>query len=196
MFTFLFSSPNIRAVFALLAVIVLAVLGLIGWCVWRFCRKKRPKKDDKDAAPVEDDEQGILENEEIKDDEADEAKKAEEAKGKIKYKLEYDFTTQELKVTVSHDDDDDNVLDYSELYLYLVSGFLYRFSGYRVSRSSPHGLVHRPDGSLRQGLLAAGQEAQIRDKGAQEEPQPQVRPDVHLQKHSLRVSLYMRMAIF
>ncbi len=31
---------------------------------------------------------------------ADEAKKQEEAKGKIKYKLEYDFTTQELKVTV------------------------------------------------------------------------------------------------
>ncbi len=31
----------------------------------------------------------------------EEAKKQEEAKGKIKFKLEYDFTTQELKVTVS-----------------------------------------------------------------------------------------------
>ena len=33
--------------------------------------------------------------------EQEEAKKQEEAKGKIKFKLEYDFTTQELKVTVS-----------------------------------------------------------------------------------------------
>ena len=88
-----------RSVFAIMGVIALIILGLCGWCVYRFCRKKRPKKDDKDAAK-EDDENALVENEEAKDDEADEAAKLEEAKGKIKYKLEYDFTTQELKVRI------------------------------------------------------------------------------------------------
>ncbi len=38
------------------------------------------------------------------------------------------------------------------------------------------------------GLPAAGQEAQVRDQGAQEEPQPQVRPDLRVQEPALRVS--------
>lgn len=85
-------------VFGILALVVLAILGLVGWCAWRFCRKKRPKKDDKDLKK-EDDENALVDNEEIKEEETDE-KKEELNKGRIKYKLEYDFTTQELKITV------------------------------------------------------------------------------------------------
>ena len=62
LYTFLF-----RMVFGILAVIILVVLGLIGWCAWRFCRKKRPKKDDKDK--VQDDENALVENEEVKEEE-------------------------------------------------------------------------------------------------------------------------------
>jgi len=50
-------------------------------------------------------------------------------------------------------------------------------------------LVDRSDGSVRQGLLVAGQEAKIRDEGSPEESQSEVRSDVHLQKYRLRVSL-------
>ncbi len=87
-------------VFAILAVIVLIVVGLIGWCVYRFCRKKRPKKDDKEAGKPEDDEDALVANEEVKDEEEEAAKAEEAKKGRIKYRLEYDFTTQELKVSV------------------------------------------------------------------------------------------------
>ena len=40
-------------------------------------------------------------NEEEQAEEVEEVKKNEDFKGKIHYKLEYDFTTQELKVTVN-----------------------------------------------------------------------------------------------
>ena len=49
----------------------------------------------------EDDEQDLVGNEEEQAEEIEDVKKNEDFKGKIHYKLEYDFTTQELKVTVS-----------------------------------------------------------------------------------------------
>ena len=58
-----------------------------------------------------------------------------------------------------------------------------------MQRPAAYRLVNRADRPLREGLPAAGQEAQVRDQGAQEEPQPQVRPDLHLQEPSLRVSI-------
>merc|ERR1719350_1398347 len=63
-------------ILAIIAGIVLVLIGVGIWCIWRFCKKKRPKGQ----AEQEDDENDL--------------------KGKIHYKLEYDFTTQELKVTV------------------------------------------------------------------------------------------------
>lgn len=85
-------------VLAIFAVIVLVVIGLIGWCMWRFCKKKRPKGDEK-KGPTEDDENALVDNEEANIEDIDE-KKEEEGHGRLKYRLEYDFTTQELKVTV------------------------------------------------------------------------------------------------
>ena len=61
-------------------------------------------------------------------------------------------------------------------------------SDHRVQRAAGDGLVHGRDRPLRQALPAAGQEAQVRDQGAQEELQPQVRPDLRLQEHPIRVS--------
>jgi len=83
-------------VITLFAVIVLSIVGLCGWCVWRFLKKKRPKGVEK---PTKDDEDALVGNEEIKEE--DEEQKVEvEAKGQLRYRLEYDFTTQELKITV------------------------------------------------------------------------------------------------
>ncbi len=151
----------------------------------------------------------------------EEAKKQEEAKGKIKFKLEYDFTTQELKVTVSAGSADSamnasentnatslagtrikssatvgryrraTALNYSSvpaiggrkidaclihLHPPLITSYLraYVHAGDRVPGPPSHGLVDRADGPLRQGLPPPGQEAKVRDKGAQEEPQPKV----------------------
>ena len=61
-------------------------------------------------------------------------------------------------------------------------------SGHRVQGPACDRLVHGRHGPLRQGLPAAGQEAQVRDQGAQEELQPQDQPDLRLQEHPLRVS--------
>jgi len=83
-------------VLVIVAVIVLVVLGLIGWCIWRFFKKKRPKGAEKDKA--EDDENALVDNEEANAEEVEQVQ--EESRGRIKYKIEYDFTTQELKVTV------------------------------------------------------------------------------------------------
>ena len=55
-------------------------------------------------------------------------------------------------------------------------------------RPAPHRLVNRVDGPLCQDLLTPGQEAKVRDKSPQEESQPQIRPNLHLQESSLRVS--------
>jgi len=83
-------------VLVIVAVIVLVILGLIGWCIYRFFKKKRPKGAEKDKA--EDDENALVDNEEANAEEVEQVQ--EESCGRIKYKIEYDFTTQELKVTV------------------------------------------------------------------------------------------------
>jgi len=79
---------------AIIAGIILVLIGVGIWCIWRFCKKKGPKG----AAEVDDDERDLVNNEE----EVEEIEEAKDEKdcGKIHYKLEYDFTTQELKVTV------------------------------------------------------------------------------------------------
>ena len=53
---------------------------------------------------------------------------------------------------------------------------------------APHRLVHGVDWPLRQGLLAPGQEAKVRDESAQEKPQPQIRPNLRLQEPPICVS--------
>jgi len=84
-------------VLTIVGVIIVVVLALIGWCIWRFFKKKRPKgAEDKGA---QDDENALVENEEANVEEVEE-KVQEEAKGRIRFRLEYDFTLQELKVTV------------------------------------------------------------------------------------------------
>jgi len=84
-------------VIAIVIVIVVALIGLIGWCIYRFIKKKRPKgAEDKDK---QDDENALVDNEEANAEEIENAE-AEEAKGRIRFRLEYDFTLQELKVTV------------------------------------------------------------------------------------------------
>merc|ERR1712045_744338 len=83
----------------LLAGIATAVLVLIGvgiWCAWRFFKKKRPKG----TAEMEDDEKDLVGNEEEVAEEIEDVQQNTDYKGKLKYRLEYDFTTQELKVTV------------------------------------------------------------------------------------------------
>jgi len=86
-------------VLAIIAVIALVVMGLIGWCIWRFCKKKRPKGAEDKKAAGEEDENALVDNEEANVEEIEEEAK-EEGHGRLKYRLEYDFTTQELKVTV------------------------------------------------------------------------------------------------
>jgi len=84
-------------VIAIVIVIVVALIGLIGWCIYRFIKKKRPKgAEDKDK---QDDENALVDNEEANAEEIENAEQ-EEAKGRIRFRLEYDFTLQELKVTV------------------------------------------------------------------------------------------------
>lgn len=84
-------------ILVIVAVIVLVVLGLVGWCIWRFFKKKRPKGKE-DGKGKEDDENALVDNEEAAVEEVEEKK--EESRGRIRFRLEYDFTTQELKVTV------------------------------------------------------------------------------------------------
>jgi synaptotagmin-1 len=86
-------------IFTIFAVIVLVVIGVIGWCVYRFCKKKRPKGAE-DKKSKEDDENALVDNEEANIEDIDLEEQKEEGHGRIKYRLEYDFTTQELKVTV------------------------------------------------------------------------------------------------
>jgi len=84
-------------VLSIIGVIILVIIGLIGWCIWRFFKKKRPKGAE--AGDKQDDENALVDNEEANVEEVEE-KQEEEAKGSIKFRLEYDFTLQELKVTV------------------------------------------------------------------------------------------------
>jgi len=83
----------------LLAGIATGVLVLIGvgiWCAWRFLKKKRPAGE----AVLEDDEKDLVGNEENEPEEIEETPQNTDFKGRIHYRLEYDFTTQELKVTI------------------------------------------------------------------------------------------------
>lgn len=83
----------------MLAGIATAVLVLIGvgiWCAWRFFKKKRPAG----TAEMEDDEKDLVGNEEEVAEEIEDIQQNTDYKGKIHYRLEYDFTTQELKVTI------------------------------------------------------------------------------------------------
>merc|ERR1739838_996841 len=81
---------------AIIAGIVLVLIGVGIWCIWRFCKKKRPKGQ----AEQEDDEKDLVNNEEEVAEEIEETKGEDDFKGKIRFRLEYDFTLQELKVTV------------------------------------------------------------------------------------------------
>merc|ERR1712165_369174 len=84
-------------ILTIFAVILVAILGLIGWCIFRFFKKKRPKGAEEEQ---EDDEKDLVnDNEEANVEEVEEAAQ-EEAKGRIRFRLEYDFTLQELKVTI------------------------------------------------------------------------------------------------
>jgi synaptotagmin-1 len=86
-------------IMAIITGVLIIVLILIGWCIWRFCKKKRPKGAAEDGK--DEDEKDLVNNEEEQAEEIEEEKKEnEDFKGKIQYRLEYDFTTQELKVTV------------------------------------------------------------------------------------------------
>jgi len=82
---------------AIIAGVVVILLGVGIWCIWRFFKKKRPKGT---AESQEEDEKDLVNNEEEQAEEIETAKEESDFKGKIHYKLEYDFTTQELKVTV------------------------------------------------------------------------------------------------
>jgi len=84
-------------ILAILGVIVVVILGLIGWCIFRFFKKKKPKGAEEKGK--EDDENALVDNEEANAEEIEEAEQ-EEAKGRIRFRLEYDFTLQELKVTI------------------------------------------------------------------------------------------------
>merc|ERR1719251_572173 len=81
---------------SIIAGIIVVLIGVGIWCAWRFLKKKKPKGA---AEGGEDDEAGLVGNEEEVAEEI-EAPKEVESQGKIHYKLEYDFTTQELKVTI------------------------------------------------------------------------------------------------
>ena len=83
---------------SIIAGIVVVLIGVGIWCAWRFLKKKKPKGAGGEGG--DDDEAGLVGNEEEVAEEI-EAPKEVESQGKIHYKLEYDFTTQELKVTVS-----------------------------------------------------------------------------------------------
>ena len=80
-----------------IATVVLVLIGVGIWCAWRFFKKKRPAG----TAEMEDDEKDLVGNEEEVAEEIEDVQQNTDYKGKIHYRLEYDFTTQELKVTVS-----------------------------------------------------------------------------------------------
>jgi len=82
---------------SVIAGIVVILIGVGIWCAWRFLKKKKPKGVSDGG---EEDEAGLVGNEEEVAEEVEAAPGESEFKGKIHYKLEYDFTTQELKVTV------------------------------------------------------------------------------------------------
>merc|ERR1711936_1183492 len=84
-------------ILTIFAVILVAILGLIGWCIFRFFKKEEAQRCRRKGK--EDDENALVDNEEANAEEIEEQAQ-EEAKGRIRFRLEYDFTLQELKVTV------------------------------------------------------------------------------------------------
>jgi len=108
---------------ALIAIIVgicILILGICGCCVWRCCRKKRGKDgkgkgralDLKGVSligpaykeKVQPDMEELTENAEDGADEA-ESKQSEVKLGRLQYKLEYDFNSNSLSVTVIQAED-------------------------------------------------------------------------------------------
>ena len=87
----------IRMLLAGIATGVLVLIGVGIWCAWRFLKKKRPQGQEMAV----DDEQDLIGNEEAEPEEVEADPANNDFKGRIHYRLEYDFTTQELKVTVS-----------------------------------------------------------------------------------------------
>nr|ALS04702.1 putative synaptotagmin I [Pseudodiaptomus poplesia] len=92
-----------QVILALVVVLCLAV-GFVIWCVWRFFKKKRPKDKKKGReGKDQDDDDFLVDNEEemdTKDDIDIKHESSSEYLGKLQYKLDYDFNSQSLNVTV------------------------------------------------------------------------------------------------
>ena len=88
------SSP--RMLLSIIAGIIVVLIGVGIWCAWRFLKKKRPQGTAEEA----DDEKDLVGGMEEEPEEIEEVQQNTDFKGRIHYRLEYDFTTQELKVTV------------------------------------------------------------------------------------------------
>ena len=63
------------------------------------------------------------------------------------------------------------------------------FPGHWVRRTTAYGLVYGLNRSFCQVVFVAWQKTKIWDQGAQKKSQPQIRSDLHLQKHTLCVSV-------
>uniref|UniRef100_A0A182K1L2 C2 domain-containing protein n=1 Tax=Anopheles christyi TaxID=43041 RepID=A0A182K1L2_9DIPT len=88
---------------SIIIVIVLIILGICGFCIRRCCRKRRSKDGKKgmkgvDLKSVQPDMEELTENAEEGDE--GESKQSEQKLGKLQYKLEYDFNSNALTVTV------------------------------------------------------------------------------------------------
>ena len=66
------------------------------------------------------------------------------------------------------------------------------FPGHWVRRTTANGLVYGLNRSFCQVVFVAWQKTKIWDQGAQKKSQPQIRSDLHLQKHTLCVSVICR----
>lgn len=88
---------------SIIIVVVLIILGICGFCIRRCFRKRRSKDGKKgmkgvDLKSVQPDMEELTENAEEGDE--GESKQSEQKLGKLQYKLEYDFNSNALTVTV------------------------------------------------------------------------------------------------
>ncbi|XP_052898488.1 synaptotagmin 1 [Anopheles moucheti] len=88
---------------SIIIVVVLIILGVCGFCIRRCFRKRRSKDGKKgmkgvDLKSVQPDMEELTENAEEGDE--GESKQSEQKLGKLQYKLEYDFNSNALTVTV------------------------------------------------------------------------------------------------
>lgn len=93
---------------SILIAVALVVLGICFFCIRRCCRKRRAKGDKKgmkgvDMKSVQPDMDELTENAEEPDE--GESKQSEVKLGKLQYKLEYDFNSNSLSVTVIQAED-------------------------------------------------------------------------------------------